>query len=205
MSSRPNWTRYGSAELCSAANSEYQRHAGTVQCQRLPRAGLRRGNDVSAGRQSAGLLTFHLHGCCNWPAIEAYFFYMRRSVPSIAPLLWVIAFAFLAVRMTEVHWHLCFDGQEPRSSVHIGESADDHHAPMGDAGEHVDTDVSLTGQMLTKVGKIDTDDLPLFLLGALLLCAFLARPSLLLPISRRPALVAAPPAFLRPPLRGPPR
>jgi hypothetical protein len=128
---------------------------------------------------------------------------MRRSVQSMTPLLWVIAIALLAVRMTEVHWHLCFDGQEPRSSLHVGDRAA-HHEPPEEAATHVDTNVSLTVEMLSKAAKLDSD-LPLVILGALLLWALFDPRVRIFPAFRRPVPATAAPAFLRPPLRGPPR
>src|SRR5262249_55254095 len=95
-------------------------------------------------------------------------FVMRRSLPSMTWLLWVVALAFLAVRMTEIHWHLCFDGHEPRTSLHVGDDVLEHHGPQQGPVQHQDREVSLTGQMLAKFTKVDFD-LPLALLGAGLL------------------------------------
>ena len=128
---------------------------------------------------------------------------MRSPVKPMTSLLWVIAFAFVAVRMTEVHWHLCFDGLEPRSSVHVGDRAAHHESHDEGAVEHVDTDVPLTGQILAKLTKVDFD-LPLAVLGAFLLWV-VGEPRRVLPIARRIVPANTPPFFLRPPLRGPPR
>lgn len=50
-------------------------------------------------------------------------------------MLWVLALAFLTVRASDTHLHLCFDGQEPPASVHLADASvhnDEHHQ----AGEH---------------------------------------------------------------------
>lgn len=117
-------------------------------------------------------------------------------------LLWVVAIALLAVRMTDAHLHMCLDGQEPRSSWHVDDRGL-HHEPSEGNTDHVDTDVSL-GVLLLKAGKIDSDDLPLLLFAAVLLWAVLVpqRRGVLSFDTAAPA--NAPLFYLRPPLRGPP-
>jgi hypothetical protein len=120
---------------------------------------------------------------------------------SIAPILWVVACALLAVRASDAHLHLCFDGQEPRSSLHVSGHAV-HHAPEH-SDEHVDADISLTATMAAKVAKIDSDDVgaPPAYVPTPLLVSFQAAA---LPIYRS-GITPTLRAFLRPPLRGPPR
>ena len=75
--------------------------------------------------------------------------------------------AFLSMRMADAHLHMCFDGQEPASSWHVGES-EPHHESSGEAG-HVDADVAVGVLLLLKAGKLDGDDLPLLLTGVFFL------------------------------------
>lgn len=72
---------------------------------------------------------------------------MRRHVQSMTPLLWVIAFALLVVRTADAHVHLCFDGQEPRSSFHVSDRAGVCHK---DDSTHQDQDVEALGAVLAK-------------------------------------------------------
>lgn len=118
--------------------------------------------------------------------------------------LWVVIFALLVVRMGDAHLHLCLDGQEPRSAFHVADRGPHHHGSSGAETEHLDTDVSLTARMLSKIAKMDFD-LPLFVVGALLLWALFALSARAPVAISRPTLATAAPAFLRPPLRGPPR
>lgn len=65
----------------------------------------------------------------------------------MTPLLWVIAFALLMVRTADAHVHQCFDGQEPRSSLHFADPAPFCHE---NDGSHQDQDVDAVGAMLAK-------------------------------------------------------
>ncbi len=117
-------------------------------------------------------------------------------------VLWVVLIALLAVRMTDAHLHMCFDGQEPRSSLHVSDSGQ-HHDSTNEAN-HVDTDVSLSVLVLLKAGKLDSNDLPLLLLGAFALWGLFApRTRDVVPVASA-VPVRALLFFLRPPLRGPP-
>src|SRR5215510_14420903 len=128
---------------------------------------------------------------------------MHRASTSKTLLLWIVAVAFVAVRMVDAHIHLCLDGKEPPSSLHIGDRGP-HHAPSNESSGHVDTDVSLVSQMLLKTSKTDLDDLPLMLLGALVLwCVLARRAQRVAGIDRYRPRVRAP-FYLRPVLRGPP-
>lgn len=83
-------------------------------------------------------------------------------------LLWVIAFALLVVRTTDAHVHLCFDGQEPRSSFHVSDPAPLCHK---NDGTHQDKDIDALGAALAKksagtdtLGPLPVVDAVLFLL-----------------------------------------
>lgn len=116
---------------------------------------------------------------------------------------WVVslcALAFLAASVLGTHMHLCFDGQEPPSSLHVldGEHLD-HHA--GEAQAHDDLDVDLLGEPLLKTFKLD---LPVL---ALLAACFLLMPTraATLPLPARRIAVPLPlPRHWRPLLRAPP-
>lgn len=103
--------------------------------------------------------------------IGAYSGTMRRHVQSMTPLLWVIAFAMLIVRTADAHMHLCFDGQEPRSSFHVLDREATCHEKDGPTDSHQDQDVDALGAALAKkgtqaetVGPLPTTDVLLFLL-----------------------------------------
>lgn len=72
---------------------------------------------------------------------------MSRDVQSMNPLLWVIIFAFVMVRTADAHLHLCFDGQEPRSSVRVFD-----HAPVPDENDSTrrDQDTDALGAVVAK-------------------------------------------------------
>lgn len=72
---------------------------------------------------------------------------MRRHVPSMTWLLWVVAFALLIVRTADAHVHLCFDGQEPRSSLHVLDRTSGCHKTDG---SHQDKDVDALGAVAAK-------------------------------------------------------
>ena len=72
---------------------------------------------------------------------------MRRVVPSVSSLLWVVVFALLIVRTADAHMHLCFDGQEPRSSLHVLDRMSGCHKTDG---SHQDQDVDALGAAAAK-------------------------------------------------------
>ena len=114
-------------------------------------------------------------------------------------LLTLACVAVLAGRIGGAHLHLCFDGSEPPASLHFNESGhpDDHHLDSA----HDDLDISAIGEAIAKAGKVSLD-LPALLFFAFLLCLLAPSQGRLL-LHRSPPRVATP-AFLRPPLRGPP-
>lgn len=117
-------------------------------------------------------------------------------------LVWTLLVAILATRVSGVHLHLCFDGQQPQISVQSG------HAGMDEPGiTHADDDkdVSLVGDALVKnfnhAGVLPTllaAAVLLFILGSLRQVGFPG-------FFSRPAIPYASGFYLRPPLRGPPR
>lgn len=118
-------------------------------------------------------------------------------------LLWTVVLAVLAVRLTDTHLHLCFDGQEAPTSVHLAD-ASVHHDEDHDGGTgHADKDVDpFVGTLV----KSDDDSQPLFaLLVSTLLTIELLAPDHAVPaFDLETPLATNPPFYLRPPLRGPP-
>lgn len=105
-------------------------------------------------------------------------------------------------RASGTHLHLCFDGNEPSSSVHLVEDGDaDLH--FGAHSPHEDLDVSLVGNVLVKQDAIGVDLLPILIATAIVLgLVRLALRSI--PYPRLAAFVLTPLFELRPPPRGPP-
>lgn len=127
---------------------------------------------------------------------------MTRS-PTLQWLLTLMCVMLLMVRVAGPHLHLCFDGQEAPASFHVLDIGLHHTA--GHGAPHQDTDVSLAVDGVSKTGKsISFGDLPVVLLAALLIWILFQTPRrFLLPML--PAVAPARPAFLLPPLRGPPQ
>ena len=126
---------------------------------------------------------------------------MQRTHLSARVLLWTVVLAVLAVRVSDIHLHLCFDGYEPHASVHIADASvhhDEHHQSEGRA----DTDVNPLAGAFVKKADFDTD-LPLLAVVAVLI---LLKPAVReIPAIRSPQVHAVRSPFrLRPPLRGPP-
>lgn len=117
-------------------------------------------------------------------------------------LLALLCIAVLVARVGGAHLHLCLDGGEPASDLHLFDLGQHHDA--ADPGlAHNDVDVVLLGDLIAK-NKIQWQ-LPLALLAAAVLFGLLRIPrGLLVPWVSRPIL-PRPPLFLRPPLCGPPR
>lgn len=128
-------------------------------------------------------------------------------------MLALACLTLLFMQMGGAHLHLCFDGQEPPTSLHLssgdhhadhhGGHHSDHHADPHDGHEpHNDLDLPLSSDALTKPGKLHVD-VPLLLLAALWLGLLLfARRH---ERTRDPAQShASSPQLQLPPLRGPP-
>lgn len=92
---------------------------------------------------------------------------MRRRLQSLSPVLWVVALALLIVQTSDAHVHLCFDGQEPRSSLHVSDSsAVCHKGEDYSDGTHQDQDVDAVGAALAK------KEAPVDVLGPLFVASF---------------------------------
>jgi hypothetical protein len=115
---------------------------------------------------------------------------------------WLALIAFLATRLVDVHLHLCFDGQEPASAVHMADGAvhdDAHHIDK----EHADRDVDMFDAILLKK-LADPSDTLLAAFVAILLLSVLPSRSHRVPLGADPPIVLRSLLLLRPPLRGPP-
>ena len=117
-------------------------------------------------------------------------------------LLWAVVLAVLTVRASDIHLHLCFDGQEPPTTVHFAD-ASVHHDDNHDGETHSDKDFDpLVGTLLKSSGT-DSDIAPPLSVATLVL--LLPPVSSTVPVaSDQLRLAADPPHHLRPPLRGPP-
>lgn len=115
-------------------------------------------------------------------------------------LILLVGLAFLTASALQAHIHLCFDGQEPRSSLHVADGDHlGHH--IGKSQTHTDVDVDPLGVALAKPQKAD---LPTLAFTAIRLVLPTAVPE----ARRLPSLDTVaprpPPRFLRPLLRAPP-
>ena len=129
---------------------------------------------------------------------------MWRRLRSNPLLLWTVVLAVLAVRLTDTHLHLCFDGQEAPTSVHLADASVHHDEQHDDEGQaHSDQDID---PFIGTVVKSDDDGQPLFALivASLLTIDLLPPDQGVLPLDRKIPLATNPPFHLRPPLRGPP-
>jgi hypothetical protein len=126
---------------------------------------------------------------------------MPRFRTSSIGLLTLLCILLVATRMSGVHMHFCLDGSEPPTTLHM-EDAGIHHDDHDDQN-HSDIDVSLSSDTLVKsLGS--HYDAPL-----LLTLIFVFGAAVLTKLCRI-HLDSLPPlhsqfAFIRPPLRGPPR
>lgn len=111
-----------------------------------------------------------------------------------------LCIALLAVRFGGAHLHLCLDGQEAVSAVHIGDDSLDHN--QAESGPvHQDYDVDLISNPVGKFAKTDFSLLALFFVVTLLLLTGRR----VEPLPRQPVLRGFnQPARLRPPPCGPP-
>ena len=68
------------------------------------------------------------------------------------PLLWVLALGLVVVRIADAHVHWCFDGQEPRSSLHVSDAGAVCHTQQEPEGstQGEDVDIAAVGAALAK-------------------------------------------------------
>jgi hypothetical protein len=109
----------------------------------------------------------------------------------------------VALRIGGLHVHLCLDGSEPPTSLHVADSGMHHVDEPVAASEHADRDVALVSDLVAKkpFGNLDLALLAAF---AGLMFFLLARPRELASFPPTRARFRSARAHLRPPLRGPP-
>lgn len=125
-----------------------------------------------------------------------------RSSLTARVLLFLACALLIMARVSGTHFHLCFDGNEPRSSLHL---VDDGEADLhfGANSPHEDLDVSLVGNLVVKQDTNEGDLLPILVAAAILL-GLIRLASTRVPCLRPGILVPTPVFELRPPPRGPP-
>jgi hypothetical protein len=127
----------------------------------------------------------------------------KRSAAAIAA--WAVAFAGLT--NAHAHLHLCFDGSEPPTAVHLVDANnhlddhfnhfDDHELPSGD---HDDLTVDVADRALAKTLKPD-----IAAIDAGFACVSMTDASIVEALPRAAEIEPhPPPTFLRPLLRAPP-
>ena len=117
-------------------------------------------------------------------------------------LIGMLCIVLLSARVGGAHLHLCFDGLEPPVSMHPADDSFDHHGP-GYSVAHHDEDISLIADAIAKSAKPKID-IPPMLLAALLLLVLVIRQTRTPLLRRRAVRATTAPAYLLPPLRGPP-
>ena len=108
----------------------------------------------------------------------------------------------MVARLSGTHLHLCFDGSEPRASVHLVEDGDaDFH--LGAHSPHEDLDVSLVGNVLLEHDIAGVSLLPA-VIGVMVLLGLLWTGTVRLPVLRQHAPCPTSILRFRPPSRAPP-
>lgn len=114
--------------------------------------------------------------------------------------VWVLfGVAFLNANALGAHLHLCLDGKDPRSSLHVLDRPTNLHADASE--QHNDMDVKLGDQALAKVFKFDPSSAPPPATWAVPVVTFVE--FLASPVERLEQPVSAV-RYLLPPQRGPP-
>jgi hypothetical protein len=111
-------------------------------------------------RANPAALVFHRQRCET--------FAMNFRFHRYSAWLWVLCVVLLAVRVSDAHWHLCHDGNEPPQTVHLWDSSVDDRTEPG----HTDTNLSLVDDGLSKT--LDQSiELPALLAIVALFCVLL--------------------------------
>ena len=129
---------------------------------------------------------------------------MLRFAKRLTPLLWVVALALVGVRTSGAHLHLCFDGQEPHSSLHVADSEATCHdagAPQS-AHQDQDVDVDALGAVLAKK-DVHTDSVYPVAFAAIVF-SLSPLPVGVVDVLTAPSLAPKKPYLFLPPMRGPP-
>lgn len=119
-------------------------------------------------------------------------------------LVWSLLVALVATRVSGVHLHLCFDGQQPQASVQTGQAGLDEFDGSTNHQEK-DKDLSILSDALVKNMGNKTLSPMLFVAAVLLFILNLPGKVGFSSGFSRPVIPHASGFHLRPPLRGPPR
>lgn len=125
---------------------------------------------------------------------------MNRFRNRALPVLLTLCIAFLGVQVAGVHLHLCLDGREAPSDLHLSDAG--LHADHHDDDEHNDLD--LTSLLGVQAKKSPSGlDLPVFIPTPLEGTVSAAGPDVFHPAESPPDSIADYRHY-RPPLRAPP-
>jgi len=94
---------------------------------------------------------------------------MRRQVKKLLPVLWVVAFSLAFSLTAPAHVHLCFDGRDQPSTLHIVEPGFICHAGNRPAGSHQDqvVDVASVGAVIAKKDVNDQTKDPVIIIDVI--------------------------------------
>lgn len=115
-------------------------------------------------------------------------------------LMVLLGLTFLNASSFGAHLHLCLDGKDPRSSLHVFDGPEQVH--VGVSSEHNDVDVNIADKVVAKVFKYD-DSSPAAPPAVWKAPAFTLIDAIAQPIDSAEQTIASL-RFLLPPLRGPP-
>jgi hypothetical protein len=119
----------------------------------------------------------------------------------------VVALALVGVRTSGAHLHLCFDGQEPRSSLHLADSeatCHDRAVPQGSAHQDQDEDVDVDA-LGAVVAKKDVNTDSVYPIAVAVVVFSLSPPPVgVVDELTAPSLAPKRPYLFLPLLRGPP-
>lgn len=127
---------------------------------------------------------------------------MVRSRAFSSVCVTLICLAIFAMPANGAHLHLCLDGNEPPSSLHLTVDADHHNEP-GAQATHNDLDVSLRAEATVKKNR-SLLGLPPLIAASFILFSMPAAGSIAAPVPREAINEPAPVRFVLPPLRAPP-
>jgi hypothetical protein len=132
---------------------------------------------------------------------------MRYRVQALKPVLWLVAIALVGVQVSGAHLHVCLDGHEPLTSLHVADGSyceGEHDGTAADktGTPHQDQDVDALGSVLAK--KNTAHDHVFTLAAAYVLSVLLPRTETRFAPTKSDPPRFDDPSFLLPPLRGPP-
>lgn len=129
---------------------------------------------------------------------------MRRYAKKLTPVFWVLALALVGVRTSGAHLHLCFDGQEPRSSLHVADSEPTCPGAAVSQVPHQDEDIDV-GALAAVLAKKGAHADPVYPVSFAAVVFSLSPPPLgLADVLTAPSLAPKQPYLFLPLMRGPP-